>query len=151
MIESWQSNSSSPQYVKIHGRPISWWKTIVSQMYEFLPIVGLILRWFGMSPDVNYVLCDHTVRQQFWCTMSWQFDSGPIKNNWHFLLHAQHTTVYKDPWITIMDKMVRCRSIVMVLSDWIDVLSSWTRPCPKKQTFRLSELREVCIQRLFMG
>ena len=42
--------------VKIHGRPLSSWKTIISKMYEFLPTLGLILRGFGVFSNVSYVL-----------------------------------------------------------------------------------------------
>ena len=54
-----------------------------------------------------------------WC--AGDFDYSLIKNNWHLLLPTKHTTVYEDPWITIMAKMVHRRSITTVLSDWIDV------------------------------
>ena len=54
------------------------------------------------------------------------FDSCPIKNNWHFFVHIKHTTVYVDPWRTIRAKMLHQQSIMPVLSDWINVLLSWT-------------------------
>ena len=45
-----------PLSVKIHGRPLSSWKTIISKTYESLATLGMILRGFDVSPNVSYVL-----------------------------------------------------------------------------------------------
>jgi hypothetical protein len=39
-----------------------------------------------------------------------------------FFLRAKHTNFYKDPWNIIMSEKVPGRSILTVLSGWIDVL-----------------------------
>jgi len=59
--------------VKIHGRPLSSWKIVISKMYEFLATLGIILSGFDVSPAVSYILHDCAVRQQFLCTMCWRF------------------------------------------------------------------------------
>ncbi len=39
-----------------------------------------------------------------------------------FFLRAKHTNFYEDPWKIITSKKVYGRSIITVLSGWIDVL-----------------------------
>ena len=93
-------------------------------MYLFLAASGMILRGFDVSPNVFRAIARWD--NSFYATCAGDFDRSLIKNNWHLLLPTKHTTVYKDSWITIMAKIVPWRSITRVISDGIDVLSSWT-------------------------
>jgi hypothetical protein len=70
----WHLHTSLLSYrllVKIHWRPLSSWKTIISKMYGFLPTLGLLLCGFDVSPNVSYASHDRAMRQPFSFAMNW--------------------------------------------------------------------------------